>query len=131
MWHSRRTAPLRNWLQAARGVCRRVGVEAFEELVRIHGSRMRDKGARRLDHLEVDVRHVAETRAWVIRVAAALRDQRAGINVLPVLRVELAHVAVKERNRIALVVFEHIRDDDGSPALREAWDGPVGDLIRS
>src|ERR1700675_4186197 len=76
-------------LEATASGLRRICVEDLQEPMRVHGARMREQGVRGLDHLEVHIRHVAETGARIVRVAAALRDQGTGLDMLPVLRIEL------------------------------------------
>src|SRR5947199_6219741 len=61
----------------------------------------------------MDVRHVTEAGARIIRVPAALGKQCARFDVLPILSIKLADVAVQERNWIALVVLEDIRHHYG------------------
>src|SRR5437763_14888054 len=78
-----------------------------------------------LDHLKMDVRHVTEAGARTCRAPAALANQCARFDVLPILSIELADVAVQERNRIALVVLEAIRDHYGCPTLRATRNRPV------
>ncbi len=97
--------------------------------MRVHGTRMGNERAQRLDHLEVHVRHIAETGTRIIRVATTLCDQGACFYVPAALDIELSDMAVQERDRIALVVLEHIRHDDRCPTLGEAGDGPVGDPV--
>src|SRR6202140_4408433 len=84
---------------------------------------------RRLDHLEVHIRHVAEARARIVRIATGLGEKAAGRDMLPIRNIELADVAVEEGDRVTLVVLEYIRHDNRSPSLWEAGDGPVGDLV--
>src|SRR5437867_12433868 len=73
----------------------------------------------------MDVRHVTEASARIIRVPAALGNPCTRFDVLPILSIKRADVAVQERNWIALVVLEDIRHHYGCPTLRKARNRPV------
>jgi len=72
--------------------------------MRVHGAGVGQQWVLRLDHLEVDVRHVAEAGARIIRVATGFGDEFARGDVLAILDVELADVTVEKRDGIATIV---------------------------
>src|SRR5207245_9084684 len=72
------------------------------------------------------VRQVTETGPGVIRVATGLGDELACSDVLAVLHIELADVAVEKGDGVAVIVPEGIGHDDRGITLRAARDRPVG-----
>jgi len=87
---------------------------------------MGQQWVRRLDHLEVDVSHIAESGARVIRVAAALRKQGTGDDMLAVLHIELADVAVEECDWVA---WSSLRTSDTTTAAHPCGKPGIVQLV--
>src|SRR5207302_8370741 len=59
----------------------------------------------------------------------SLHDALPIFDVPAALDIELSDVAVKERDRVALIILEHIGDDHHGITVRPARDSPVGQSI--
>src|SRR5438270_9085853 len=81
----------------------RVAVQVLQELVWIDGAGVGGQRLRRLDDLEVHVRHVAEPGARIIWIATAAGDQGSRRHMGCVFHIELPNVAVEKRDRFSAV----------------------------